>query len=65
MWAGVLFGFLLTFLGDVFFAYFQTRAEADIGSLSEDLDFMANLMFLLSYLVIARGTLHQRELLRA
>lgn len=65
VWAGVLFGFLLTFLGDVFFAYFQTRAEANLGPLAGQLDFLANLMFLLSYLVIARGTLHQRELLRA
>jgi hypothetical protein len=65
VWAGVLFGFLLTFLGDVFFAYFQTQAEADLGALSEQLEFASNLMFLLSYLAIARGTLHQRELLRA
>jgi hypothetical protein len=65
VWAGVLFGFLLAFLGDVSFAYFLTRAEAGIGPLSDDLDFLANLMYLLSYLVIARGTLHQRELLRA
>jgi hypothetical protein len=65
VWAGVLFGFLLTFLGDVFFAYFQTRAEADLGALSGRLEFLANVMFLLSYIVIARGILHQRELLRA
>jgi len=64
VWAGVLFGFLLTFLGDVFFAYFQTQAEADLGALSERLEFLSNVMFLLSYLVIAWGTLHQRELLR-
>jgi len=64
VWAGVLFGFLLTFLGDVFFAYFHTRPQAELGALSERLDFGANLMFLLSYVAIARGTLHQRELLR-
>jgi hypothetical protein len=64
VWAGVLFGFLLTFLGDVFFAYFQTRAEADLGPLSGQLEFLSNVMFLLSYLVITRGVLHQRELLR-
>jgi hypothetical protein len=64
IWAGVLFGFLLTFLGDLSFAYFQTRAEADIGALAEQLEFLSNVMFLLSYLVIARGVLHQLELLR-
>jgi hypothetical protein len=65
VWAGILFGFLLTFAGDVLFAYFQTEAEADLGPFSGQLDFLANVMFLLSYLFIARGTLYQRQLLRA
>jgi hypothetical protein len=65
VWAGILFGFLLTFVGDVLFAYFQTRAEAELGPFSGELDFLANVMFLLSYLFIARGTLYQRQLLRA
>ncbi len=65
VWAGVLFGLLLTFLGDVFFAYFQTNAEVDLAASADQLEFLANVMFLLSYVVLARGTLHQRELLRA
>ena len=64
VWAGILFGFVFTFLGDLLFAYLKTVGPGGIGPLAApQLDSLTDLMFLLSYLAIARGTLHQRELL--
>jgi hypothetical protein len=64
VWAGVLFGFVFTSLGDLFFAYFQARPVGLLGFRADQLDTVSDLMFFLSYLAIARGTLHQVELLR-
>jgi hypothetical protein len=63
VWAGVLFGFVLTLLGDILFAYFQSRPEGVAGLGAEQLNALADVMFFLSYLAIARGTLHQLDLL--
>jgi hypothetical protein len=65
VWAGVLFGFVFTSVGDLFFAYFQARPGGLFGLRGDQLDAISDLMFLLSYLGIARGTLHQLELLQA
>jgi hypothetical protein len=65
VWAGVLFGFVFTSAGDLFFAYFQARPGGLFGLRADQLDAISDLMFLLSYLGIARGALHQLELVRA
>src|SRR5262249_44033385 len=65
VWAGVLFGFVFTSAGDLFFAYFQARPGGLFGLRGDQLDAISDLMFLLSYLGIARGALHQLELLQA
>ena len=65
VWAGVLFGFVFTSVGDLFFAYFQARPGGLFGLRGDQLDAVSDLMFLLSYLGIARGALHQLELLQA
>jgi hypothetical protein len=64
VWASLLFGFLLTFAGDVLVASQLIAATQRGGGHADTLDFLSSVMFTLSYLAIARGTLHQRELLR-
>jgi hypothetical protein len=63
VWAGVLFGFLLTFAGDLLFAYFRAHPGGVAGLGGDQLNALSDVMFLLSYLAIARGTLHQLHLL--
>jgi hypothetical protein len=64
VWASLLFGFLLTFAGDVLVASRLIAATQDGGANADTLDFLSSVVFTLSYLAIARGTLLQRELLR-
>jgi hypothetical protein len=61
VWASLLFGFLLTFAGDVIVTF--GLAVADEASAAR-LDLASSVMFTLSYLAIARGTWYQRRLLR-
>lgn len=61
VWASLLFGFLLTFAGDVIVTF--GLAAADEASAAR-LDLASSVMFTLSYLAIARGTWYQRRLLR-
>jgi hypothetical protein len=63
VWAGILSGFLLTLAGDILFAYFQSRPQGIAGLDPDQLNALADVMFFLSYLAIARGTLHQLDLL--
>jgi hypothetical protein len=65
VWATVLFGFLLTFAGDLLFAYFRAHPGGLAGLEGDQLNALSDVMFLLSYLAIARGTLHQLHLLDA
>jgi len=65
VWVGVLSGFVFTSLGDLFFAYFRARPGGLFGLRGDQLDAISDVLFLLSYLAIARGALHQVELLRA
>jgi hypothetical protein len=64
VWASLLFGFLLTFAGDVLVASRLVAGTGEGGASADTLDFLSSVMFTLSYLAIARGTLRQRELLR-
>lgn len=64
VWASLLFGFLLTFVGDVLVAYWLIAGAQGGDGSAEMLDTLSSVVFTLSYLAIARGTLHQRELLR-
>lgn len=64
VWASLLFGFLLTFAGDVLVASQLVAATQEGGANADTLDFLSSVTFTLSYLTIARGTLLQRELLR-
>jgi len=64
VWASLLFGFLLTFVGDVLVAYWLIAGTQGGDSKAETLDLVSSVVFTLSYLAIARGTLHQRALLR-
>jgi hypothetical protein len=61
VWASLLFGFLLTFAGDVIVTF--GLAVADEASAAR-LDLASSVVFTLSYLAIARGTWCQRRLLR-
>jgi hypothetical protein len=65
VWAGVLFGFVLTFAGDLLFAYFRAHPGGLAGLEGDQLNALSDVMFLLSYLAIARGALHQLHLLGA
>ena len=65
IWAGILAGFLFTSLADVLFAYFENRAGGFPGLSVPQMHFASEVLFLLSYLAIARGTLEQDRLLRA
>ena len=65
IWAGILAGFLITSLADVLFAYFENRAGAVATLSMPQMHFLSEVLFLLSYLAIARGTLQQDRLLRA
>jgi hypothetical protein len=64
VWASLLFGFLLTFVGDVLVAYWLIAGAQGGDSRAEMLDLLSSVVFTLSYLAIARGALHQRALLR-
>jgi hypothetical protein len=64
VWAGVLFGFVFTCVGDVFFACYRARPAAALGLGSQQLNTLSDVMFFVSYLAIARGTLGQLDLLR-
>lgn len=55
---------LLTFVGDVLVAYWLIAGTQGEDGSAEMLDTVSSVVFTLSYLAIARGTLHQRELLR-
>jgi len=61
IWAGILSGFLFTSLADILFAYSQSRAidESAAGAL----EVAVEVVFLISYLAIARGTFEQRRIL--
>jgi hypothetical protein len=65
VWAGLLFGFLLTFVGDVLVAYWLIVLGERAEATADVLDLASSAVFTLSYLAVARGTLHQRALLRA
>lgn len=64
VWASLLFGFLLTFVGDVLVAYWQIVLGERAEATAERLDLASSAVFTLSYLAIARGAWHQRALLR-
>ena len=64
IWAGILAGFLFTSLADVLFAYFENQAGGFPGFSVPQMHFLSEVLFLLSYLAIARGTLEQDRLLR-
>ncbi len=64
VWAGLLFGFLLTFAGDVLVAYGQIVLAESAEETAAALDLASSAVFTLSYLAIARGAWHQRALLR-
>jgi hypothetical protein len=64
VWASLLFGFLLTFVGDVLVAYWQIVLGEHAEAAAETLDLASSAVFTMSYLAIARGALHQRALLR-
>ena len=57
VWASLLFGFLLTFAGDVLVASQLIAAAQESGADADTLDFLSSVMFTLSYLAIASGTL--------
>jgi hypothetical protein len=61
IWAGILAGFLFTSVADLLFAYSQSRAidESAAGAL----EVAVEVVFLLAYLAIARGTFEQRRIL--
>lgn len=58
LWGSLLLGFLLLAAGDVLFAYFSAMEWSG-------LDPVVDLLFVGAYLLIARGTLYQAELLSA
>lgn len=58
IWAGLLGGFVFLCLGDVLFAYLSALGR-------EGLDPLIHAMYILSYAMLARGILYQRELLRS
>jgi hypothetical protein len=63
VWASLLLGFALTFVGDVLVAFGSAQAEA-AGETSLALDLASSVVFTGSYLAIARGARRQRDLLR-
>jgi hypothetical protein len=64
VWASLLFGFLLTFAGDVLFAFARAVAESgQDAAAGGQLELASSVVFTLSYLAIARGTRYQRRLL--
>jgi diguanylate cyclase len=58
IWASLLGGFVFLCLGDILFAYLSNLGR-------EGLDPLIHAMYILSYALLARGVLYQRELLRA
>jgi hypothetical protein len=60
IWGGILAGFVLTCAADVLFAWLENVPSA-MGA--GQLHFLVELLFLLSYLAILRGTLQQHRLL--
>jgi hypothetical protein len=58
IWTGLLGGFVFLCLGDVLFAYLSALGRAG-------LDPLIHAMYILSYALLARGVLYQRELLRS
>ena len=64
VWASLLLGFALTFVGDVLVAYGSAQAEAAGETSSLPLDLASSVVFTCSYLAIAHGTRRQRDLLR-
>ena len=63
VWASLLLGFVLTFLGDVLVTYGSTQA-AEGEATPAAVDLLSSVVFTFSYVAIARGALHQRRLLR-
>ena len=63
VWASLLLGFALTFVGDVLVAYGSAQAEQPGEASSLALDLASSVVFTCSYLAIARGARRQRDLL--
>ena len=57
IWADILAGFMFTSLADVLVAYFENRAGGFPGLAVPQMHFGSEVLFLQSYLAIARGTL--------
>jgi hypothetical protein len=61
IWGGILVGFVLTCAADILFAWFENVPS--LAGVAEQLHFTVELLFILSYLAILRGTLQQYRLL--
>ena len=57
MWVALLSGFLFGCAGDILFAYFAGLEQVHLDSL-------VDVMYLLSFGLLARGALYQRELVK-
>jgi hypothetical protein len=61
IWGGILAGFLLTSVGDILFSWLENVALP--AGVADQMHFMVELLFVLSYLAILRGILQQYRLL--